>query len=212
MTNNTNQKPKNGNGAVKPESKAVKQEQPSPAVQKASVDIFAKIKAKTGLSNEKVDAWQKNWFVMPATRKKYEHLKDAPQVAGEELFAMTNDIIDFIQRQPGGQSVVFKKLKEQGAEFLHNPKAYLQSKYQKGKSIFQSVAAHMKSKSEQAKAAAQAAQAKVQPTPAQAKAPEVKPAEQPKPAQAKPAVKPAPKPLKKVAAKPAKKATKKKGK
>jgi hypothetical protein len=199
MTNNTKQKSKNGNGAVKTEHQAVKQEQPNAAVKKASEDIFAKIKAKTGLSDEKVDAFQKNWFKMPATRKKYEHLKDAPQVAGEELFAMTNDIIDFIQRQPGGQSVVFKKIKEQGAEFLHNPKDYLKSKYQKGKGFFESVATHMKSKSEQVKAKEQAEKVIEKPT-----APAVQ--------ATKEVVNPAPKPAIKAAAKPAKKAIKKKTK
>jgi len=198
MTNNTKQKP-NNTKKIASTTPPTKQDLPSPAVKKASEDIFAKIKAKTGLSNEKVDAWQKNWFIMPATRKKYEHLTDAPQVAGEELFAMTNDIIDFVQRQPGGQSVVFKKLKEQGAEFLHNPKDYLKSKYQKGKGFFESVAAHMKSKSEQVKAKEQVEKAIEKPTAPALQA-------------TKEVVKPAPKPAIKAAAKPAKKATKKKGK
>jgi len=98
------------------------------AVAKAADDIFGKIKAKTGIDNKKVDAWQEKWLAVPKNRTKYEHLKDAPMVMGEELFAMTNDIIDFVQREEGGQSRVFKKLKEEGADFLHHPIEYLQKK------------------------------------------------------------------------------------
>ncbi len=98
------------------------------AVAKTAKDIFGKIKNKTDIDNKKVDAWQKKWLAVPKNRTKYEHLKDAPAVVGEELFAMTNDIIDFVQREEGGKSHVFKSLKEKGAAFLHHPIEYLQKK------------------------------------------------------------------------------------
>lgn len=98
------------------------------AVTKAVGDIFGKIKTKTGIDNKKVDAWQDKWLAVPKNRTKYEHLKDAPAVMGEELFAMTNDIINFVQREEGGQSHVFKKMKKEGAAFFHNPIEYLQKK------------------------------------------------------------------------------------
>ena len=86
--------------------------QPNTATKQASASIFAKIKDKvTHVTPEQVDAWQKNWLAMPETRKKYEHLQDAPKVVGEELVAMSNDIIDYIQGQTGGKSEVFKKIK-----------------------------------------------------------------------------------------------------
>ncbi|MBU1017736.1 hypothetical protein KKA33_01770 [Patescibacteria group bacterium] len=98
------------------------------AVTKAAGDIFTKIKTKTGVDNKKVDAWQEKWLAVPKNRTKYEHLKDVPMVMGEELFAMTNDIINFVQREEGGQSHVFKKLKEEGGAFLHHPIEYLQKR------------------------------------------------------------------------------------
>ncbi|MBN2087946.1 hypothetical protein JW758_06395 [Candidatus Peregrinibacteria bacterium] len=101
-------------------------------VTKAAGDVFSKIQAKTGLSQEKVDAFQKSWLGMPQTRKKYEHLKDAPEVVGEELIAMSNDIIDFVQGQGGGQSHVFKKLKEEGSSFFKHPIDYISGKVDKG--------------------------------------------------------------------------------
>ncbi|MBN1258667.1 hypothetical protein JXA05_02830 [Candidatus Peregrinibacteria bacterium] len=99
--------------------------QPNAATRQASASIFTKIKNKvTHVTPEQMDAWQKSWLGMPETRKKYEHLEDAPQVVGEELIAMSNDIIDFIQKQEGGKSVVFKKIKEA----LANPMAFIKKK------------------------------------------------------------------------------------
>jgi len=103
------------------------------AVTKSASDIFAKIQAKTGINNEKVEKWQQAWLAMPEKRTKYEHLQDAPKVVGEELLAMTNDIVDFIQGQEGGHSEVMKKIKTEGAEFIHHPIDFIKGKMQRGK-------------------------------------------------------------------------------
>ncbi|MDH5596473.1 MAG: hypothetical protein OEY44_00080 [Candidatus Peregrinibacteria bacterium] len=76
----------------------------------------------------KVDAWQEKWLALPKNRKKYKEISDAPEVVGEELVAMTNDIIQFAQGQEGGKSEVFKKLKKSGSAFFKNPIAFIQSK------------------------------------------------------------------------------------
>ncbi|MBU0577208.1 hypothetical protein KJ742_05480 [Patescibacteria group bacterium] len=135
------------------------------SVKKAAGKIFSKIQAKTGIDNKKVDAWQKSWLGMPENRKKYEHLKDAPQVAGEELVAMSNDIIDFIQGEETGQSHIFKQLKAEWSSFFQHPGSYVMSKYKKGEEIAKSVTAKAKegmkkAKSVAGKAKAQAGKAK----------------------------------------------------
>lgn len=104
------------------------------AITEKTREIFEKIQAKTGLSNEKIEKFQKDWLAMPKTRTKYEHLQDAPMVALEEGLAMANDIVDFIQKQPGGESVVFKKMKEEIGELTHDPKHFFLEKFQKAKS------------------------------------------------------------------------------
>ena len=91
-------------------------------------DVFAKIKAKTGLDNAKVDAWQAKWLAMPQTRKKYEHLQDAPMVVLEESLAMANDIIDFVQGEEGGKSEALKKMKVSGVEWLHKAADFVKQK------------------------------------------------------------------------------------
>lgn len=99
----------------------------SPAV-KTAMDIFAQIKTKIStIDDKKVDEWQKKWLAMPEKRAKYGNIKDAPTVVGEELFAMTNDIIDFIQKQEGGKSLVFKKIKENIKGFMNNPSESLKN-------------------------------------------------------------------------------------
>lgn len=100
---------------------------PHPAA-KTAEGIFAQIQAKTGLDNKKIDEWQKKWISLPEKRTKYEHLKDAPDVVGEEVYAIANDIIDFIQREEGGKSVIFKNIKEGVGSFIHNPGGYLKEK------------------------------------------------------------------------------------
>ena len=102
---------------------------------KASSGIFAKIQEKTGADDKKIDAWQTKWLAMPETRKKYEKITDAPEVVGEELFAMTNDIIDFLQKEEGGKSVLFKKIKECADEFKKDPYGYMKDKAVKGKTF-----------------------------------------------------------------------------
>lgn len=95
--------------------------------------IFSKIGEKTGVDKKRVDEWQKKWLAVPKNRTKYENLKDAPMVMGEEIFAMTNDIINFAQGEHGGESHLFKTLKEKGGNFLKNPAKYLKEKAEQGK-------------------------------------------------------------------------------
>lgn len=66
-------------------------------VTKAAGSIFGKLMGH--LDQKKVDDWQKKWLAVPENRKKYETIKDAPEVVGEELLEMTNDIIDFVQKK-----------------------------------------------------------------------------------------------------------------
>ncbi|MBN2306475.1 hypothetical protein JXD20_00660 [Candidatus Peregrinibacteria bacterium] len=72
-------------------------------------DVFGKLKKH--FEPVKVDAWQKKWLEVPANRKKYEKLSDAPEVVGEELTAIVNDIIDFAQGEETGKSGFLKKMK-----------------------------------------------------------------------------------------------------
>lgn len=76
---------------------------------------------KTHFEKEKVDNWQKKWLAVPENRKKYEQLADAPVVMGEELLAVTNDIIDFIQGEDGSQSKIVKGLKGRFQPFFKHP-------------------------------------------------------------------------------------------
>jgi hypothetical protein len=82
-------------------------------------EVFKKL--KTHFETKKVDEWQKKWLAMPANRKKYEKIADAPEVVGEELVAVTNDIIDFIQGQEAGQSNMIKRLKGKFQAFFNHP-------------------------------------------------------------------------------------------
>ena len=72
---------------------------------------------------------------MPATRTKYQHLTDAPLVAIEEGMAMANDIIDFLQNQEAGRSMVFHELKAEADELVHHPVDFFKSRYEKAKSM-----------------------------------------------------------------------------
>lgn len=76
---------------------------------KVADETFGKLKKH--FDKKKVDDWQKKWLAVPANRKKYKKLQDAPEVVGEELSAMVNDIIDFAQGEEAGKSGVFKKVK-----------------------------------------------------------------------------------------------------
>ncbi len=95
--------------------------------------IFSKIGEKTGINKKKVDKWQSKWLAVPKNRTKYESLKDAPTVMGEEMFAITNDIVDFCKGEHGEQSHVFKAIKEEAGGFFKNPAAFLQQKAEEGK-------------------------------------------------------------------------------
>ena len=103
---------------TKPSAAGAKQS--AEKVAKAAEEVFGKL--KTHFEPTKVDAWQKKWLEVPANRKKYEKLSDAPEVASAELKAMANDIIDFAQGQEGGKSDLFKKVKTKMSGFLKNPK------------------------------------------------------------------------------------------
>jgi hypothetical protein len=125
-------------------AEAAKQKLTDNQVTKTASDLFAKIKEKTGASSKKVEEWQGSWLAMPKTRKKYEHLTDAPEIVGEELLGITNDIIQFIQRQEGGDSVIFKKIKGEFSEMTHHPVDYFKGKWKKGKSAVQSATEKVK--------------------------------------------------------------------
>jgi hypothetical protein len=86
--------------------------------------LFAKVQEKTGLEDKKIDEFQKKWLEVPETRTKYKHWWDSTAIAGEELYAMFNDIIDFVQAQEVGQSHVFSSLREESETILKDPETY----------------------------------------------------------------------------------------
>jgi hypothetical protein len=135
---------------VKPGGEAVKQKPIDILASKAS-DIFAKIKAKTGIDSKKIDEFQKSWLAVPENRKKYEHIADAPEVAVEEILAMTNDIIDYCQGQDASKSHLFKNLKEKGAKFLHGSIEVLKQTLAKEKQKTDAVVTKAKESTEKAK-------------------------------------------------------------
>jgi hypothetical protein len=134
----------------KPVTASKEVSKPHPA-EKAAAGIFAQIQAKTGIDNKKINEWQKKWIALPEHRTKYEHLKNAPDVVGEEIFAIANDIIDFIQREEGGKSIIFKKIKENADSFIHNPSEYLKHGYEGGKKFAIEAKSYVEKKASQAK-------------------------------------------------------------
>lgn len=90
---------------------------------------------KTHFEKEKVNNWQKKWLAVPENRKKYEKLADAPVVVGEELVAVTNDIIDFIQGEDGSQSNIVKGLKDRFQPFFKHPVASLKQEANKAADV-----------------------------------------------------------------------------
>ena len=52
---------------------------------------------------------------------------------GEEIFAITDDIIEFCQGQHGGKSHVFAKIKSEAGEIKKNPKGYFENLAKAGK-------------------------------------------------------------------------------
>jgi len=144
-------------------------EQPPKAVAKTASGIFNQIQTKTGIENKKINEWQSKWLQLPEQRTKYEHLKDAPSVVGEELFAMVNDIINFIQKEEGGKSIIFKKIKEKTKDFVKNPFEFLKrkaeatrKKYDEAKIIAQEKSAQAKEIAEKAKQKASEAKEAIQ--------------------------------------------------
>jgi hypothetical protein len=143
--------PKKAAAEAKKKAEEVKKKLTDNQVAKTATDLFAKIKEKTGASSKKVEQWQQTWLAMPKTRKKYEHLTDAPEIVGEELLGITNDIINFIQGQEGGDSAIFKKIKGEVHEMTHHPINYFKGKWEKGKSTVQSITGKAKAGMEKAK-------------------------------------------------------------
>ncbi len=119
--------------------------------------IFNKIGEKTGVDKKKVDDWQKKWLAVPKNRTKYEGLKDAPMVMGEEIFAMTNDIIEFAQGEHGEESHIFQKLKKEGSNFFKDPASYLKERAEQGKEKAMEAKKLAEKKAGEAKKAADAA-------------------------------------------------------
>lgn len=154
MPTKTKIDPKKATEEAKKKADATKQKLTDNQVGKTASDLFAKIKEKTGASSKKVDEWQKTWLAMPSTRKKYEHLTDAPEIVGEELLAVTNDVIQFIQKQEGGDSIIFKKIKGEFGEITHHPIQYFQKKFQKGKEAAMAAKAKAQEGMDQAKSVA----------------------------------------------------------
>lgn len=120
--------------------------------------MFKKVGQHTGATNQRINEWQEKWLAVPKNRTKYESIKDVPDVMGEEVFAMFNDIIDFVQREEGGQSHVFNKLKDEGRELAKDPKAFMGGKVDQGKELAKEgmekakgVAASAKDKAEEVK-------------------------------------------------------------
>lgn len=112
-----------------PESAPAKKQPPvNPWVQ-AAEHVFSNIKETAkNIDNKKIDAWQEKWLVMPKTRAKYERLNDLPEVAKEEMIAMSNDIVDFVQGQEGGKSEMLKKLKTEGSQMIHKSFDFIKAK------------------------------------------------------------------------------------
>jgi len=135
-------------------------EQPPKAVTKTASGIFSQIQAKTGIDNKKIDEWQKKWIKLPEQRTKYKYLSTAPAVVGEEMFAMVNDIIDFIQKEEGGQSILFKKIKEKTKDFVKNPFDYLKQKAEAARKKFTEAKTVAQEKGVQAKEMAEKAKQK----------------------------------------------------
>ncbi|GEM_PF-4883467 len=97
--------------------------------------IFEKIQVKTGLSNDKIDQFQKSWLALPQTRTKYQHLTDAPLVAIEEGIAMANDIVDYLQNEEGGKSLALQALKAEAHKLAEHPVDYLKGKFEKAEGM-----------------------------------------------------------------------------
>ena len=107
---------------------------------KAAGSVFDKLRQKANFDNKKIDKWQKDWLSLPENRKKYEHLKDAPQVMGEELVAISNDIIDFVQGQESGKSALFNKLSGFRKEVAKDPVGFLKGAGKKGTQMIMGIA------------------------------------------------------------------------
>lgn len=118
-----------GTPVVQPEKKP-------DAVERAAGGIFAKIQKKTGLDDKKIDEFQKKWLAIPENRTKYKDISTLPDVMGEELFAMFNDIIDFTQKQEGGKSHIFSVMKAEAAEIRKDPKKFAKQVFEQGKTVF----------------------------------------------------------------------------
>lgn len=144
---------------AKTQAKAAPSKKPAPPLQVSQENafgrtvhgIFQRVQAKTGLSDEKLDKFQAGWLAMPKTRREYKHLADAPMVAIEEGLAMANDIVDFLQSQKGGQSLVFEKLKGELSELVHHPFSFLKTKWEAAETLAKNVAHKIQEEAAKAK-------------------------------------------------------------
>lgn len=83
----------------------------------------------------KVDEFQEKWLALPENRTKYKKITDAPKVAVEEVIAMTNDLIQYIQGQKGGNSGLLQKIHTGLSTFFKNPAKFVQDKAEAGKEM-----------------------------------------------------------------------------
>jgi hypothetical protein len=102
-------------------------------LRKAAHGFFAKVQEKTGLDDKKIDTFQEKWLSIPGNRTKYRRWWDAPAIMGEEMYAMFDDIIEFVQDQEGGKSHVFASLHKEAKEVLRDPEGYFRGLATKGK-------------------------------------------------------------------------------
>ena len=119
---------------------------------KAADQVFGKLKKH--FDKKKVDAWQAKWLAVPANRKKYQKIADAPEVVGEELIAITNDIIDFVQGEEGGKSNILKKLKGGLSGFFKNPVNFVQKQAAQGRVMAEKAVDQAKKEAGKAKSVA----------------------------------------------------------
>ena len=117
------------------------------AVHQKAADVLEKL--KNHFEPEKVNAFQEKWLAVPANRKKYEKITDAPQVAAEEILAMTNDLIDYIQGEKTRQSTFLQKIKKGVSGFFKNPAQYVQEKTEQGAEKVNQVGEEVKSATEE---------------------------------------------------------------
>lgn len=112
--------------SISPKNKAQTTAPKPSSIKEKGQHVFEKFKKH--FEPEKVDAFQEKWLAIPENRKKYEKIKDLPQVAVEEILAMTNDLIDYVQGEKTGKSKLIEKLKTGFSRFFKNPAQFVQDR------------------------------------------------------------------------------------